>query len=91
MRDERFEWLDRKARTNIRDHGVTFEEAMLAFDDDLSIDDIDESMNYGEERWKLTGMARGRLLVVIYTLRGKRIRTISARKADRHEQEDYYR
>jgi len=73
MRDERFEWFDRKARTNFRDHGVTFEEATLAFDDDLAIDEIDESMDYGEERWKLTGMAGGRLLVVIYVMRGKRI------------------
>ena len=35
MQNERFEWHDRKARTNLRDHGVSFEEATDVFDDDL--------------------------------------------------------
>ncbi len=91
MQDERFEWHDGKARSNIRDHEVSFEEAALALDDDLALDDIDDSLDYGEERLKLIGMAQGQLLAVVFTTRGKRIRIISARKADRHEQDDYYR
>ena len=91
MQDQHFEWHDTKARTNLRDHGVTFEAAMLAFDDNLAIDELDLTMDYGEERLKLTGMAQGRLLVVVYTMRETRIRIISAREADRHEQNDYHR
>jgi len=44
-----------------------------------------------EVRHELTGVASGVLLTVVYTERGERIRIISARKATRHEQTDYYR
>jgi uncharacterized protein len=50
MRDEHLEWDGRKARTNIRDHGVTFEEATSVFDDPQAVDEIDTSMDYDEER-----------------------------------------
>ena len=50
MKYERFEWHDRKARKNVRDHGVTFEEATGVFDDPNAIDEIDGSMDYDEER-----------------------------------------
>ena len=90
MQDERFEWHDRKARTNLRDHGVTFEEAAEVFDDEAAIDEIEHSMDYGEERWTMLGMSNGQLMAVIYTMRGTRFRIISARKADPHEQERYF-
>ena len=92
MCDEWFEWHDRKARTNVRDHGVTFEEATKVFDDVHAVDDIDTSMDYGEERSIIIGMAAyDKLLVVVYVMKGERIRIISAREADRHEQRKYYR
>ena len=91
MQNDWFEWHDEKARSNVRDHGVTFEDASLAFDDPDSIDEIDISMDYGEERWKLIGMSAGRLLVVIHTPRGERTRIISARGAEKHERRDYDR
>ena len=91
MRDERFEWHDLKAQTNVQDHGVTFAEATRAFDDPNAVDEIDESMDYGEERSVLIGMADNELFVVVYTMRGERIRIISARKPERHEQDRYYR
>lgn len=43
-----------------------------------------------EARYLLTGMANGVLLTVIYTERGEYTRIISARKATRHEQRNYY-
>ena len=33
MRDDEFEWNDKKTARNFRDHGVTFETARLAFND----------------------------------------------------------
>ena len=43
-----------------------------------------------EERYSTIGMdALGRELVVIYTLRGERIRIISARRATRRERAEY--
>jgi uncharacterized protein len=91
MRHERYEWDDRKARTNLRDHGVSFENAVQVFDDPLAVDDIDMSMDYGEERSIVIGMAGTQILVVIYTMRGVRVRIISARRPERYEHDRYIR
>ena len=90
MRDDQFEWDDRKAARNARQHGVTFEVARLAFADPRAIDrlDLDET---GEDRMLLTGLANNVLLTVCFTERGRRIRIISARKATKREQDDYNR
>lgn len=90
MQDERFEWHDRKARTNLRDHGVTFGEASRVFDDLRAVDSFDDSMDYDEERSIVIGLAGSRLLVVIYTMRDERIRIISAREPGTHEQKRYF-
>lgn len=89
MRDDDFEWDDAKAKRNFRKHGVTFDEAREAFEDRNAVDDIDDDPD--EERWALTAMTSRGLLYVIYTHRGHRIRIISAREAERHEQDDYHR
>ena len=39
----------------------------------------------------MLGMCDGVILHVTYTERGERIRIISARRAERHEQDNYYR
>lgn len=88
MRGDRFEWDDRKARSNLRDHEISFELASYVFDDANAMDELDDDPH--EERWKRIGVAQGRLLVVVYTFRGSRIRIISARKADSHEQDHYF-
>ena len=90
MHDGRFDWSDGKARGNLKKHGVTFEAARLVFDDPASVDEIDDREDYGEDRFIITGRANGRLLTVTYTERDGRIRIISARKATRREQDDYF-
>ncbi len=37
LRVGEFEWDDGKARANVRKHGVTFEEAMTVFLDELAV------------------------------------------------------
>ena len=91
MEDERFEWRDEKAAENLRDHGVAFAKAVKAFADPFAVEWIDQSAAYGEERWSLLAMCEGVILHVTYTERGERIRIISARRAERHEQDNYYR
>jgi hypothetical protein len=91
MIDSRFEWDNAKAARNYRDHGVTFDQAVKAVSDPFAIEMIDEREDYGEERINLLGMCDGTLLHVTYTERGERIRVISARRAERHEQDEYYR
>jgi uncharacterized DUF497 family protein len=55
------------------------------------VERIDDREDYGEERINLIRMCEGVILHVTYTERGERIRIISARRAERHEQDDYYR
>jgi uncharacterized protein len=91
MQDETFEWDDAKAATNWRDHGVSFRDAIKAFRDRFAVERFDDREDYGEERINLLGMSEGVILQVTYTERDDRIRIISARRATRHEQDDYYR
>ncbi len=86
-----FDWNGSKATANYRRHGVTFDHAVKAFRDPFAIERIDDRGDYGEERINLIGMSEGVILHVTYTERGERIRIISARRAERHEQQDYYR
>ena len=53
-------------------------------------EELDDIEAYGEERFTTIGMVRGVLLFVVYTERGARVRLISARRATRYEQDDYY-
>jgi len=91
MIDDVFEWSDDKAAANWRDHGVFFEQAVKVFCDPFALEAIDDRENYGEERINRIGMCEGVILHVTYTERGERIRLISARQAEKHEQDDYYR
>jgi len=85
-----FEWHDRKAASNIRKHGVSFEEAATIFGDPLSRTIPDDRNITGEERLVTLGMSfRGRLLVVVHLEEELRIRLISARRATPSERRDY--
>jgi uncharacterized protein len=85
-----FEWDPRKAATNRAKHGVTFEEAATAFGDPLGRITEDPRQPAGEERFALLAQsARARLLVVLFTERGERVRLISARPATRPERRAY--
>ena len=86
----KFEWDPRKARRNLRKHGIDFNEASTVFADTLSITIPDPDHSEDEERWVTMGLSnRQRLLVVVYTEEGDTIRIISARMADRLERRKY--
>ncbi len=94
MRDLRFEWDQEKSRSNLRKHGVSFEEAQTAFidDDALLIDDPEHSEK--EDRFVLLGLSASlRILIVCHCYRTSNdvIRIISARKADPTERSTYTR
>lgn len=87
-----FEWDERKASTNFKKHGVSFEEAKSAFHDENAkiINDPDHSE--GEDRFILLGLSSVlRLLVVCHCYRYEDgvIRIISARKATTNETKFY--
>ncbi len=83
------EWDPAKARANFTKHGVRFADAVTALEDDLALTMRDLSSE-DEERWVTMGLdASGRLLVVVYTWRGERVRLISARQAMPLERRQY--
>ncbi len=93
MDELRFEWDKNKNATNIKKHGIAFEEAQTVFfdDDALLIEDPEHSRE--EERFIILGMSRrANLLVVCHCLRESEtvIRIISARKATKTESNYYY-
>ena len=89
LEEYKFEWDDDKAEKNIRKHGIYFEDAAWVFLDEFKIDEYDELHSDFEDRYKIIGRV-GKILAVIYTERGEKFRIISARYADKKEQEEYY-
>ncbi len=88
----RFEWDDAKARINKRRHGVTFDQAITAFDDPFGLIAPDKKhSSAGEERSWLIGESDHGILVVVFTERenGGVWRIISARRANRREKRLY--
>jgi uncharacterized DUF497 family protein len=85
-----FEWDEKKARTNLKKHGVSFPDASTVFADPLARTIHDPLHSDEEDRFAILGESeRGRLLVVVFTDRGERIRIVSARAANRRERKDY--
>ncbi|MFQ5642027.1 MAG: BrnT family toxin [bacterium] len=79
-----------KARENLNKHNVTFEEAITVFWDTLSSTIADLHHSIDEDRYIIVGKsARGRILVVVHTDRGDKIRIISARIATKRERRIY--
>ena len=85
-----FEWNPLKAATNLKKHGVSFEEAKTVFDNPLAVIFDDEAHTIDESREIIIGHSqRNRLLLVVFTERSNSIRIISTRLANRKEREDY--
>ena len=77
-----FECDNQKATSNLKKHGVSFQEAKTVFGDTLSITVADPEHSESEYRFIDIGLTEsGRLLVVSYTERGTKIRIISSRPA----------
>jgi len=86
----KFEWDPQKADSNLKKHGVSFQEAASVFGDALSITYYDPDHSVREQRFITVGMSRsGRVLMVAHTDRGDKVRIISARKTTRQERRYY--
>ena len=89
-----FEWDPAKAATNLRKHGVSFEEAASVFYDGLAIEFYDDENSEWEDRFLLLGLsATFRVLMVCHCYRAEEsvIRIIFARKATKNEAKHYQR
>ncbi len=86
-----FEWDNRKAKSNLKKHGVSFEEASTVFDDDFAKMFFDEIHSDDETREIIVGYSlNNRMLLVCFTESGhERVRIITAREPTRLERKDY--
>ena len=85
------EWDHEKAAANLRKHGIPLSYGADILEDEYALTREDPTAQ-GEQRWVSVGMdGLGRVLTVVYTYRGERIRLISARRATRREREAYER
>ncbi|MBX3327206.1 MAG: BrnT family toxin [Nitrospira sp.] len=86
----KFEWDPRKAESNLRKHGVSFDEAGSVFLERLALSGPDPDHAISELRYIPFGMSRlGRLLVVSHTYRADAIQIINARRTTRSERKLY--
>lgn len=88
----KFEWDINKAEANIKNHGVSFDEAEDVFFDDFAIDVYDDShSDFEEQRFQILGLTAKGVLLVVYTIRYEETyRIISARKATKSEEDSYW-
>ena len=81
-----FEWDESKRQANLAKHHIDFQDAIQVFDGPLF-----ERMGsrHEEDRTVAIGLMEDIEIVVVYVMRGKRRRIISARRAHRDERQDY--
>jgi uncharacterized DUF497 family protein len=86
-----YEWGEAKAAANLAKHGIRFTAAARALDDPHKIEILDDRFDYNEERIQSLCMDRGKILFVVTAMPDENLcRIISAPKATRHEQEQYF-
>lgn len=94
LKDLKFEWDEKKNRASTQKHGVSFVEARSSFHDEYAIQFSDPDHSHNEDRLLLLGMSfKLRVLVVCHCFRKceTTVRIISARRADKAEERDYWR
>ena len=92
-----FEWDFEKEKSNIAKHKMNFTDACHVFSDPFQLNVFDCSHSEDEDRWVVIGeIPVIKIVVVIHTFRNAcsshdvRVRIISASKATRKEQADYF-
>jgi uncharacterized protein len=81
-----FEWDKGNTTKNWEKHGVSRDEAEQAFYDERKLTTDDVKHSHVEPRYILLGKTKtGRLLSIVYTIRNRKLRIISARDASKKE------
>ena len=83
-----FDWNPDKNKSNIKKHGVGFEEAETVFQDEMALELFDDEHSKDEDRYIIIGISsKTRELMVCHCYRngGNIIRIISARRATKNE------
>jgi uncharacterized DUF497 family protein len=88
-REMKFTWDEEKRQINIEKHGIDFAEVPPMFDGNVfTIEDL--RFDYGETRYITFGLLQYRVIVVAHTEDDNVIRIISARKATKNEEKQYF-
>ncbi len=85
-----FEWDEQKRLINLEKHGIDFADVIRLFDNWRHTIE-DDRYDYGETRFFTLGLIDGRIIAVSHTENDEIIRIISARKANKNEQREYYK
>jgi uncharacterized DUF497 family protein len=85
-----FEWDAVKNKINIKKHGIDFNDAKLIFDG-LTLTVEDDRFDYSEKRYITFGLLIEQVISVVHTESVKKISIISARKATKNEQKEYFK
>jgi uncharacterized DUF497 family protein len=83
-----FEWDPAKNESNLRKQGIDFRDAVLIFGGP-TLEMVDGRRDYGETRILTFGLLEGMEIAVVYTMRGRNRRIISARRAHTDERKTY--
>lgn len=85
-----FEWDEEKNKSNLKKHGISFEEASEIFNRQ-TLSELDERFNDEEREISIGELSINLIVIVVaHTERNGKIRIISARKANKKEREAYY-
>ena len=85
----RFEWDEAKRESNLLKHGIDLVDVEKVFVGE-TVTILDDRFDYGEERFITLGLLDERVVVILHTERDDLIRLISARKATRNEEINYF-
>lgn len=86
----RFGWDEEKAKKNLKNHKISFEEAKTVFNDPFLLTFSDPDHSVEEQRYVSIGKSsKGRIVIVIHTDRNDNIRIISSRKATKSERKSH--
>ena len=85
-----FEWDEAKRSANRIKHGIDFQDVVGVFDE-FTYTEYDERFDYGETRFFTFGLLFGEVVAISHTEEDNLIRIISVRKAEKYEQEKYFR
>ena len=89
-KQNRFDWDQGNLDKSYLKHGVTLNQAEEAFLDEAAVILRDFKHSQTEPRYLLIGKtANNKILFIVFTIRDKKIRIISARAADKKEIRQY--
>ena len=86
----KFEWDENKRLINLQRRGIDFADVWRVFENETHTV-IDDRFDYDEIRYLSFGLLFGEVVAVSHTETDEIIRIISVRKAEKYEQETYFR